>query len=274
MIRYLSTITESIIQVRKTNSMVSIALPPPPMEKFIKHLCINSNVQTPTLMATTVYLEKLKNIIPSNVYGIESTRHRIFLGCLVLAAKTLNDSSPLNKHWAKYTDNLLQLREINTIERELLEYFDWNIKITTNELIGSLSYFIQPIKQKILSEKLQQQSLLYFSPPTTGQLRDYIYSKDSSHHSRSSSDTSLPSLSSSVTDSSKSRSPVNNHQYTNIHVINEEAPLENSYIKNIHPFMTKNYKNSNSINIDSKLPNPASQSKVTIKRSAAWQSFF
>ena len=111
MVQYLASTTASIIKIKKTNSMIDIALPAPPLVKFINRLIKHSNVQTPTLMATSVYLVKLRSIIPSNVYGIETTRHRIFLGCLILAAKTLNDSSPLNKHWAEYTDGLLLLRE-------------------------------------------------------------------------------------------------------------------------------------------------------------------
>ncbi|QLQ79890.1 hypothetical protein HG537_0C05380 [Torulaspora globosa] len=215
MIQYLASSTASIIQIKKSNNMIDIALPAPPLTQFIQGLISHSNVQTPTLMATTVYLAKLRSIIPGNVYGIETTRHRIFLGCLILAAKTLNDSSPLNKHWAKYTDGLLHIREVNTIERELLEYFDWNVTITTKELITCLTPFLQPIKEQFLRQK--RQDYLLFNAPVQGQLREYITSTSNESHSRSSSSMSLPSLASTATlstvDSRRSRMAYN-HIYS------------------------------------------------------------
>ncbi|EDO16902.1 hypothetical protein Kpol_1020p8 [Vanderwaltozyma polyspora DSM 70294] len=277
MIAYLSNITESIIQVRRSNSMISIALPPPPLVKFITNLCLKSNVQTPTLMATTVYLKKLKNIIPPNVYGIESTRHRIFLGCLILASKTLNDSSPLNKHWARYTSGILQLREVNTIERELLEYFDWNIQITTDDLVSSLEHFIQPIKEKILKDR--HQLFLSFNPPTSKELREYASPKDSLAHSRSSSNTSLPSLTSaSSADSLKLRSPCstntsNTNVQDNIEIIDE---MSGNNIKNAGSLdPSKGFKSNEAYSLvpPSSFSN-ISQDKVSIKKSQGWSSFF
>lgn len=221
MVQYLASSTASIIQIKKSNSMIDIALQAPSLTQFINGLISHSNVQTPTLMATSVYLTKLRSIIPGNVYGIETTRHRIFLGCLILAAKTLNDSSPLNKHWASYTDGLLHIREVNTIERELLEYFDWNVTITTNELITCLTPFLQPIKEQFLRQK--RQDYLLFNAPMPGQLREYITSTSnvgSESHSRSSSSLSLPSLASTATvstvDSRRSRMA-----YNHIYAIDE-----------------------------------------------------
>ena len=76
---------------------------------------------------------------------METTRHRIFLSALIVAAKSLNDSSPLNKHWTKYTDGLLTLEEVNLAERELLNILNWKTNITKEELIISLYPFLQPI---------------------------------------------------------------------------------------------------------------------------------
>lgn len=221
MVQYLASTTSSIIKVKKNNNIVD--LPAPPLMRFIRNLISYSNVQTPTLMATTVYLTKLRSIIPANVYGIETTRHRIFLGCLILAAKTLNDSSPLNKHWASYTDGLLHIREVNTIERELLEYFDWNVCITTDELIACLSPFLQPIKEQTLM--LRQQEMMMFASPTPKDLKSYV-SRSHVAHSRTSSNGSLPSLASSATlstlDSRRSQ-----QSYDRIYSINEleESPI-------------------------------------------------
>ncbi|CAI4057215.1 hypothetical protein SKDZ_04G0650 [Saccharomyces kudriavzevii ZP591] len=196
MIQFLATSTASIIQIRQ-NSNQTHGCQLPELFTFIKKVVIQSNVQTPTLMATTVYLNKLKNIIPTNVYGIETTRHRIFLGCLILAAKTLNDSSPWNKHWSTYTEGLLKVREVNTIERELLEYFNWDVKITSSDLINALAHFLVPIKEQLSRQKRQE--VLLFNAPSPGRLKEYINHRRPVSHSRSSSAMSVPSLTSMVT---------------------------------------------------------------------------
>ncbi|KAL6940435.1 hypothetical protein ACO0QE_004335 [Hanseniaspora vineae] len=132
----------------------------PSLENFIKGLIIGSNVQTTTLMSTVVLLKRLQKIIPKNVYGIETTRHRIFIGSLIIVAKMLNDSSPLNKHWCNYTNGLLTLLELNIIEKELLEYFNWNLKFEEQELVSSLSPLLLPIKEQMLQQQQHQQQVV------------------------------------------------------------------------------------------------------------------
>lgn len=196
MIQFLATSTASIIKIRENNNPIQ-GCHPPDLSIFIKNVVIQSNVQTPTLMATSVYLNKLKSVIPKNVYGINTTRHRIFLGCLILAAKTLNDSSPWNKHWTTYTEGLLRIREVNTIERELLEYLNWDVRITTPDLIDSLSYFLGPIKEQLFLQRRQE--MLLFNAPNPGQLKEYINHRRPVSHSRTSSAISVPSLTSMAT---------------------------------------------------------------------------
>jgi len=167
MISLLVATTNSIIQV-KTPPVNYSAIPgtdaliaPKPkavsLHGFIKNLIKYSNVQTPTLMATLIYLNRLRNILPANAVGMETTRHRIFLSSLILAAKSLNDSSPLNKHWTKYTDGLLSLKDVNLAERELIALLKWNITINENELITALQPFLSSIKQR-LREKANDES--------------------------------------------------------------------------------------------------------------------
>lgn len=161
MVEYLVTLTNQLIKTPQNNEWDPSV---PKLITFIKRLVIHSNVQTATLMATAVYLTKLKDIIPSDVCGIETTIHRIFLGCLILASKILNDTSPMNKYWAKYTEGLLNIREVNTIERELLEYFQWNIQLDTKDLIQSLRSLLDNHKLEIIKD-MERTDLLYFNAP-------------------------------------------------------------------------------------------------------------
>lgn len=267
MIDFLASTTESIISIQETRSMIAIALPAPPLTKFIKKLVTHSNVQTPTLMATSVYLAKLRSIIPSNVYGMETTRHRIFLGCLILSAKTLNDSSPLNKHWAKYTDGLLSIREVNTIERELLEYFDWNVIVNTRDLITCLQPLLKVTKERHeqARRRAQNQDLLCFNSPSSQTQMKHSYhnsnimtppgqhrrlpsrtSPESILHSRSDSNYSIPSLasSSSVSTMASRRSK---YSLSKVQMIPEENSLS-SYNKSKNPYTVPISENKENLN--------------------------
>ncbi|CCK68735.1 cyclin family protein KNAG_0B02930 [Huiozyma naganishii CBS 8797] len=163
MIKYLAKVTESIVTHLRPEVRSSDKPPIPTLVEFIAGLVTNSKVGTPTLMASTVYLVRLKDILPPNIIGIETTRHRLFLGCLIIAAKTLNDNSPLNKHWSKHTNNLLPNREINIIERELLSYLRWRVTFSIEELISSLQPLLIPIRFNMYRE-LQKTNMLFFNP--------------------------------------------------------------------------------------------------------------
>ncbi|KAL6451284.1 PCL1 PHO85 cyclin-1 [Candida maltosa Xu316] len=119
----------------------------PSLMTFLTKLVKYTNVYTGTLMATLIYLQKLKNKLPKNAHGLPCTRHRILLSCLILSSKFHNDSSPKNKHWAKYTD------DINLMERQLIFLLNWDLKVTNEEMCHSLNSFLEPIKLEIIKQE-------------------------------------------------------------------------------------------------------------------------
>ena len=129
--------------------------PLPSLEAFITSLVNKSSVQVSTLMSALVYLSRLQSRLPPVAKGMRCTVHRIFLASLILAAKNLNDSSPKNKHWARYTTVKgfegfgFALAEVNLMERQLLFLLDFDLRITENDLFTHFEPFLAPIRFQI-----------------------------------------------------------------------------------------------------------------------------
>ena len=82
-----TSLTTSPIQVRAL----------PTVEQFIWKLVRLSNAKTATLLPTLAYIDRLKSRLEPMSRRLPCAPHRIFLTCLILAAKYFNDSLPRNK---------------------------------------------------------------------------------------------------------------------------------------------------------------------------------
>lgn len=154
MIAYLAHIASGVIE-DSNNTGLHPPSPPvsrtrqqrkmPSLEQFIAMICRRSNVRTPTLLTSVVYLRRLQQRLPNGARGMACTQHRIFLAALMLAAKYLNDSSPSNRHWSNYSA-FFSLAEVNLMEKQMLFLLSWDLAISLTDIFDAFDPFIQHIR--------------------------------------------------------------------------------------------------------------------------------
>jgi len=241
MVSYLAKKASQVIRCDPPTQSSSQLLPTPPttppqhattdpslpsVEAFITSLVERSHVQVPTLMTSLVYLHRLKAKLPAVAKGMRCTVHRIFLASLILAAKNLNDSSPKNKHWARYTsvrgfpNFSFSITEVNLMEKQMLFLLDWDLRIRPDDLYNHREPFLAPIREyQILQEQSRQQQVRekmlalkdYSQPqpysPYRVDERPYAVSHTRSYTSSSRGTSRTPSLSPPSRSSTSSSSP-------------------------------------------------------------------
>ncbi|KAL1740586.1 hypothetical protein HDZ31DRAFT_67800 [Schizophyllum fasciatum] len=99
---------------------------------LIARVIARAEVPITVVLVLLAYIDKCKPHlrVASDAYVHE----RIFLGALIVAAKYLNDCSPKNGHWARYTAEFSKA-DICLIEREFLAVLDFELGFREDDLL-------------------------------------------------------------------------------------------------------------------------------------------
>ncbi|KKO96507.1 cyclin [Trichoderma harzianum] len=146
----ISYVTKATIDVATSLNAEDTANSLPPLENFIHHLVVASNVPIATFMSTLVYLTLVKSTFSPGSWRKEYIPHGVFLGALILSDKFLQDDSLENWQWAMCTKMKaynfgFRVREVNQMETDLLLHLGYKIRITEDDLYRELHGFLQPI---------------------------------------------------------------------------------------------------------------------------------
>lgn len=136
----------------------------PPLEAFIQHLADGSHVSLLTLTSSLVYLSRLQKRLSSKSIGLPCASHRLFLTSLILADKNLNDESLYNKKWSRLTKmnhyewSGFDIAEVTLMERQFLLLFDWQVRITDEDLFTHLDPFLAPIRVRLMHDDFKSRA--------------------------------------------------------------------------------------------------------------------
>ncbi|KAK4063265.1 hypothetical protein Purlil1_14174 [Purpureocillium lilacinum] len=153
MVTYVATVAKGVVEQmparqqtsshgeQRHSSLVTAGSTLPSLEAFIDHLTAKSGVGPLHLLATLVYLARLKAKAKRMQATHPCTNHRIFLASLMLSVKTLEDGPPMNRHWVNYarfrtekTTLEFRLEDVNDMERQLICVLGWNLAISEPDL--------------------------------------------------------------------------------------------------------------------------------------------
>lgn len=125
----------------------------PALDYFISTVVRKANIQAPILLTTLLYISRLRSKLPR---GIRYTPHIIFLACLILSEKFLDDSCLYNRDWAlcSQCDEFgLSNEEVNILEKGVLFLLDWNLSFQISELEHHLEPYLILIRESNASVK-------------------------------------------------------------------------------------------------------------------------
>jgi len=100
---------------------------------FATDVLTRAEVTTPTILVALTYIDRAKPHL--HIALEEWALERVFLGALIIASKTTNDSTLKNVHWALCT-GVFGKRDVGRIEREFLDVLDWELGFSEADILS------------------------------------------------------------------------------------------------------------------------------------------
>lgn len=106
----------------------------PPLLEFIQNLVYATHAIPVSILVSMALLDRLGSKLPPKVSGSSETCHRVFLAALILANKLLYDVPMKNLVWSECSGGLYSVAEINLMEKQFLEFIDFNTNVKEEEI--------------------------------------------------------------------------------------------------------------------------------------------
>ncbi|ORY01084.1 hypothetical protein K493DRAFT_312573 [Basidiobolus meristosporus CBS 931.73] len=106
---------------------------------FIQQTTFGAKISAEILIASLVYMERLKKALPSGALGEYGTSHRIFLASLLIASKFLDDKPLTTAKLVEVIGSRWSTKEINRMERAFLNFLKFQLWVDLEELTAYVS---------------------------------------------------------------------------------------------------------------------------------------
>lgn len=109
----------------------------PELEEYVEYIYRKSHMPFSVLIVTHNYIERLVDK-QSEITVHSNGLCRIYFTAFILATKYLVDDAYSTEWWVKISDNMFDVIEIFDMEREFLEYLEFNLFIDQNRYCKQL----------------------------------------------------------------------------------------------------------------------------------------
>ncbi|ORX83760.1 hypothetical protein K493DRAFT_195031, partial [Basidiobolus meristosporus CBS 931.73] len=106
----------------------------PPFPSLVRRVIRHCGVQTSVLLVALIYVDRLRNYLPSKAVGTPTTGHRIFLASILLASKFHEDSALWCVDVADVVSKYWDILEVNEMERVFLEYIKFDLWVDRDHI--------------------------------------------------------------------------------------------------------------------------------------------
>ena len=100
---------------------------------FLRHVLRKTRTQPVVMVSTLLLLLRFRQ---RRTHGFGLSRRKLLITALMIASKTLCDTTYSNRAWVTAMNHLFTLHEINGMERQFFREMGWRLTISSAELFA------------------------------------------------------------------------------------------------------------------------------------------